>query len=199
MFNRLPRPFTLTIALVLSLSSGIVQLAAPLTTNAAQEASGTWNSAMVWRATLPEAADGLAEVLNDIDASCSVDVDPVVASGGSAPEGPVYAFAITWSCADLGMGMGPGPAAPQAIVNAVDITFEPTQLMIPANTDASLTVTNEGSMTHNFTIDALEISLTLAPGEEANLTVNALPGTYEYYCNVPGHREFGMTGTLIVT
>ena len=28
--------------------------------------------------------------------------------------------------------------------------------------------------------------------------INAPPGTYEYYCNVTGHKEAGMVGTLIV-
>jgi uncharacterized cupredoxin-like copper-binding protein len=28
--------------------------------------------------------------------------------------------------------------------------------------------------------------------------VNAEPGEYEFHCSVPGHKEAGMTGTLIV-
>lgn len=63
------------------------------------EMSGAgWNSALLWRPTLAESGDALAEILNEIDASCSVDVDSVVAASGAGPEGPVYAFAITWAC-----------------------------------------------------------------------------------------------------
>lgn len=67
-------------------------------TGATQPPTSTWNSAVIWRATLGEAGDALSELVNQIDASCSVDVDPVVASDGAGPEGPVYAFAITWAC-----------------------------------------------------------------------------------------------------
>ena len=32
----------------------------------------------------------------------------------------------------------------------------------------------------------------------SNATVNLQPGTYTFYCTVPGHREAGMQGTLTV-
>lgn len=58
----------------------------------------TWYSTMLWRPTIADTGIALAEVLNEIDGSCTVDVDAVTASNGAGPEGPVYALAVTWAC-----------------------------------------------------------------------------------------------------
>jgi plastocyanin len=83
-------------------------------------------------------------------------------------------------------------------VTSFDIYFEPTEVTIPANTDVPFTLPNDGAAPHNFSIDELGISVDIAPGSTEETVINAPPGTYEYYCNVPGHKEAGMVGTLIV-
>lgn len=88
----------LAFALVAAVAFGLGQRNAAAPVSAAQAEPATWYSTMMWRPTLEEAGIGLAEILNQIDARCIVDVDPVTATNGQGPEGPVYAFSITWSC-----------------------------------------------------------------------------------------------------
>jgi plastocyanin len=83
-------------------------------------------------------------------------------------------------------------------VTAFDIYFEPKEITIPANTDVPFTLPNDGAAPHNFSIDELGISIDMAPGTTEETVINAPPGEYEYYCNVPGHKEAGMVGKLIV-
>ncbi|MCC7023844.1 MAG: cupredoxin domain-containing protein, partial [Thermomicrobiales bacterium] len=93
------------------------------------------------------------------------------------------------------------PAASAETVTVVshDIYFDPKEFTIPANTDVTVKLPNEGVTAHDFSIDALGISVPLPVGEtDKEVVINAPPGTYEYYCNVPGHKEAGMVGTLIV-
>ena len=40
---------------------------------------------------------------------------------------------------------------------------------------------------------------TVQPGGTSTDTLTLKPGTYRFYCPVPGHEAAGMTGTLIVT
>ena len=81
-------------------------------------------------------------------------------------------------------------------VESYDIYFEPRELTIPAETDVTVTLPNEGMTLHNFSIDALGISVDIAPGETKAMTINTPAETYEYYCNLPGHKPAGMVGTL---
>jgi uncharacterized cupredoxin-like copper-binding protein/mono/diheme cytochrome c family protein len=89
-------------------------------------------------------------------------------------------------------------AATAQNVTSFDIYFEPTEVTIPANTDVPFTLPNDGAAAHNFSIDELGVSVDQAPGSTQETVINAPPGTYEYYCNVPGHKAAGMVGTLVV-
>ncbi|MGI8486445.1 MAG: cupredoxin domain-containing protein, partial [Thermomicrobiales bacterium] len=92
-----------------------------------------------------------------------------------------------------------GAAPHQAELSLLDIKFEPAELTIPANTEVSVTITNSGVLQHNLVLDEVGgDSGLLNGGESVTVTLNLPPGTYQFYCSVPGHKEAGMVGTLIV-
>jgi plastocyanin len=61
---------------------------------------------------------------------------------------------------------------------------------------------NPQQLTHDVAIEdssGEEVGATeLIAGGSDSTTVNLKPGTYHYFCTVPGHREAGMEGTLTV-
>ena len=78
----------------------------------------------------------------------------------------------------------------------VDIAFQPTELNLPAGQDVTITLTNQGKLPHSFNIDDLNVhSGDIQPGDTKTVTVNGSAGDYQYYCDVPGHKEAGMVGT----
>lgn len=90
-------------------------------------------------------------------------------------------------------------AAEPITVTAHDIYFDPKEITIPADTDVTIIIPNEGAALHDFVIDELGIDAgNIPPGETVEIVINAPAGEYEYYCSVPGHKAAGMWGTLIV-
>ena len=63
-------------------------------------------------------------------------------------------------------------------------------------------LTNDASVPHNLEIEGNGVEAgptdTISGGQTAQLKVNLKPGTYTFFCAVPGHREAGMEGTLTV-
>lgn len=68
--------------------------------------------------------------------------------------------------------------------------------------EVTIDFNNPQSLTHDVAIEdssGKEVGKTELIGQgETSTTVNLKPGTYTYYCTVPGHREAGMEGTLTV-
>jgi plastocyanin len=85
----------------------------------------------------------------------------------------------------------------EVTIESYDIYFDPDRIVIPADADIPFTLPNVGSSLHNFSIDELDISIDIEPGATESTTINVPAGRYAYYCNVPGHKEAGMAGTLI--
>jgi uncharacterized cupredoxin-like copper-binding protein len=66
----------------------------------------------------------------------------------------------------------------------------------------TITMTNMSPLPHNLTVSQASTVLGATPvfqGGSRVLTVNLKPGTYTFYCSVPGHRQAGMEGTLTVS
>jgi uncharacterized cupredoxin-like copper-binding protein len=119
---------------------------------------------------------------------------PTPAAACASPEASPIAVAPA-----AGAAATPDACGPIAIeIDAVDIAFRPKSVTIPANTPVTLTIVNDGLALHNFTIDELNINVDLVPTAHETIPINAPAGTYTYYCAVPGHREAGMFGKLVV-
>lgn len=111
----------------------------------------------------------------------------------------------------------------QEIVVALsdELDFAPNQIEVTAGEPVRLTITNEGTALHDFTVEVIEVRDVVAKGsdapghdgghgepdlhvavdggETATLEFTALnTGEYEFVCTVTGHAENGMVGTLLV-
>jgi plastocyanin len=105
--------------------------------------------------------------------------------------------------AALLVACGGGSSAPQALavtLHAKDIAFDVTTLTAKAGQTVNVTYINDGALDHTFKIDNVVEEQKIAAGATTTFSFTApAAGTYTYYCNVAGHKEAGMVGTLTVT
>src|SRR4029077_17591262 len=81
------------------------------------------------------------------------------------------------------------------------LAFNTTSLAA-SSTHVTIDFTNRSPIAHNVTIaNAAGKVLGATPtfsGGTKTLTLTLAPGTYTFYCSVPGHEQAGMKGTLTV-
>lgn len=83
-------------------------------------------------------------------------------------------------------------------VTATGLDFGPAEITAEVGEDLAIVLTSEDVL-HDFTIDELDVHVAAKGGDTATGGVSAdEPGTYTYYCSVPGHRSGGMEGTLTI-
>lgn len=81
------------------------------------------------------------------------------------------------------------------------LMFSTNKLSAKAGT-VEITFSNPAPEVHNFTLAQGSKVLAATPrfkGGSKTITVHLTAGTYTYYCDVPGHRQAGMQGTLTVS
>lgn len=98
-------------------------------------------------------------------------------------------------------GAAPAPiaGARRMTVDVIDFGFRPAEIRVKSGQPVNLVLTNRGRIFHDLVIPALNYMADLQPGQQVTVGLAATtPGAYEFYCSVPGHREAGMAGRLIV-
>lgn len=117
----------------------------------------------------------------------------------------------------------PSTGANQIALEVSNLRYQPATIEVTAGQPVKLTMRNNDSVEHDFSIIEIPMATmgaTAAPmaGHEmggmtadpqlhmvaAMGATNAMeftptkPGTYEFFCAVPGHKDAGMKGTLVV-
>ena len=82
-----------------------------------------------------------------------------------------------------------------------EFVFTPRGVTVLAEQPVRLTVMNKGKVDHDFHIEALGVTIrSLIPsGKSATLDFTPTKrGSFEFFCQVSGHKEAGMKGAFIV-
>lgn len=115
----------------------------------------------------------------------------------------VVGIGLGWRAVDEAKG-GAGPtgasasAPAEVTVQLADIKIEPAVIEVAAG--GTLQVMNTGATPHNLAVEGKDLATAvLDAGGAASLALTDLePGEYRAYCEVPGHKEAGMTADLRV-
>jgi nitrite reductase (NO-forming) len=128
-------------------------------------------------------------------------------------------FAATCACAPLFVQETVGPSgvgqpvtapakltsppqadvASQIHVTAREFRFDPSSIQVAVGQPVTLVLDNAGTIQHNLQIEGRDDRLVASPGQTAKATVEFdTPGEYTYVCTIPGHKEAGMRGKLLV-
>jgi uncharacterized cupredoxin-like copper-binding protein len=111
--------------------------------------------------------------------------------------------------------LDPTPGAVVVSARSTDFAFHPPVLRVPVGQLVRLELTNDGKLDHDVMLHDMPVSgMRFPPGQHMHgdyvaahassgklAWVEFVPGaigTYEVTCSVLGHREAGMTATLIV-
>jgi plastocyanin len=109
------------------------------------------------------------------------------------------------ACGDNGGGSSEykeprGPAQATITIEGGNFFFEPKDSEAPAGVDAIRLESVEGL--HTLVFDDGKVpgfKLEASSGNFDELKVDLKRGTYTIYCDIPGHREGGMEGTITAT
>lgn len=112
----------------------------------------------------------------------------------------VLALSAVLLAACGGGGSTGGGSASVTITGSDDLKWSVNAVTVKAGQATTITLVNSGKVEHNFVISELNIRVDMPAGKTVTATIpaSAKAGTYQYICDVPGHKEAGMVGTLTI-
>ncbi|MGQ0550058.1 MAG: cupredoxin domain-containing protein [Armatimonadota bacterium] len=83
---------------------------------------------------------------------------------------------------------------------AGDFSFKPAEITIKAGEVVNLKLVNQGVTVHDLVVPAQGIWMVVPPEQSTTSGFRSdLQGEYQFFCSVPGHREAGMVGRIVVS
>jgi len=108
----------------------------------------------------------------------------------------------------LGLIIGGGWGSLAIAGDSVEVTvkakqgfkFEPSKVEVPAGAKVKLNFENTGVMAHNLKVPELDAGTdTIGADKSESITFTAgKSGSYQFICDIPGHKEAGMKGSINV-
>jgi uncharacterized cupredoxin-like copper-binding protein len=96
-------------------------------------------------------------------------------------------------------GVSPELLAGLPALTTPGFSFSMPTITVKAGETVAYRLDNPTQVPHSLDIDELNVHAAMAPsGSGLALFKPTTPGTYTFYCSLPGHRELGMEGTLVV-
>ncbi len=160
-------------------------------------------SAAVITSSTPAKASG--------SASTAATSTPSPAGAESQPAAPAATTSTPAAAPKATTGTPPPPSSPagRQITTTLALAANPqgnlsydTKTLTAKPGTVTITMTNSSPLEHNVTIASGSTVLGATPtftGGARTLSLKLKPGTYTFYCSVPGHRQAGMEGTLTVS
>jgi plastocyanin len=95
-------------------------------------------------------------------------------------------------------GGKPTADAREVKVEASNFQFDPDRITIDAQEEIALDLKSDDNP-HDFAVEGLGLIADVGAGDDSvqRLRIDQ-PGEYTFFCTLPGHRDGGMEGTLVV-
>ncbi|HEY4689135.1 MAG TPA: cupredoxin domain-containing protein [Anaerolineae bacterium] len=116
----------------------------------------------------------------------------------------LVALVVTLALSGCNGGSAGTPASKAFSVEATEFAFSPNAFTAKVGDEITFNITNKGTIEHNFVLfdpSGKEIGrAAIAIGQSTSVKIKpAAAGEYLIECDIPGHKDAGMTAKLTVS